>query len=67
MPADQYGVESGVEHSCLDTVGDSFLAGDQHLVVCRSAGILGSQIVDWYVADALGIFLQQSKGSSQGE
>ena len=67
MFADKHGVESGVEHSCVDITGNSFLVGNQHLVVYRGVGILGYQAVAWYVADGLGFRLRKSERSAKGE
>jgi hypothetical protein len=65
--ADKPGSEPGVEYSCMDIAGDSFLVGKQHLVVYRGVGILGYQGVAWYVADGLGFRLRKSERSAKGE
>ena len=67
MFLDQSAAEPGVEYSCMDIAGDSFLVGNQHLVVYRGVGILGYQAVAWYVADGLGFRLRKSERSAKGE
>ena len=51
----------------MDTAGTAPVAGNQHLVVCRRAGILGSEDSAWHVADRLGILLRKSEGSAKGK
>ena len=67
MSADQHDIESGVEYSCMDIAGYSFLVGNQHLVVCRGTGIVDSLAVARYVADGLGFRLRKSERSAKGE
>lgn len=67
VPTDQHDIESGVEYSCMDIAGYSFLVGNQHLVVYRGVGIWGYQAVAWYVADGLGFRLRKSERSAKGE
>ena len=51
----------------MDIAGNSFLVGNQHLVVYRGVGFLGYQAVAWYVADGLGFRLRKSERSAKGE
>jgi len=51
----------------MDIAGNSFLVGNQHLVVRRRFGFLGFEHLGRYVAYRLGSQLRQRKRPTKGE